>query len=205
MVQNKKGFTLVEVLVVIAIITILAAMLLPTLSKAREKARSAQCISNLHQIYLALSIYADDYNELYPRASGTIAWDETDPVDGTYGWMQQLFPYVKKKEVYCCPSLQNLTNYGYFLGTRAAYIETGSRNSVRRSQIKYPSAFVLAGDTSYPFYPEDCDKDDYSQNCVGYPVHNNGQNILFADGHTKWYKKYVPDEMTFRYQEFHQW
>ena len=203
-VHSAKGFTLIELLVVIAIISVLAAMLLPALSKAREMARAAKCISNLKQISLALSLYADDYNGLYPYAAGTIAWDATDPTDGTYGWMQQLYSYIGNKKVYKCPS-DRKSDYSYFLGTRAAYIDTGERTSVNRKRIKYPSAFVLGGDTSYSFIEPDCDKDDYSQNCILYPVHNRGVNILFADGHVKWYKGYVAGEMTFRYTEMHKW
>ena len=207
-VHSAKGFTLIELLVVIAIISVLAAMLLPALSKAREMARAAKCISNLKQISLALSLYADDYNGLYPYAAGTIAWDATDPTDGTYGWMQQLYSYIGNKKVYKCPS-DRKNDYSYFLGTRAAYIDTGERTSVNRKRIKYPSAFVLAGDT-LGFDKNDCDSDDYSQNCVGGPdvewkMHNGGQNILFADGHVKWYKGYVAGEMTFRYTEMHKW
>jgi prepilin-type N-terminal cleavage/methylation domain-containing protein/prepilin-type processing-associated H-X9-DG protein len=71
--QNLAGaFTLIELLVVIAIIAILAALLLPALAGAKERAKRAQCVSNLHQQGLACAMYMDDYENRFPNVSNIV-------------------------------------------------------------------------------------------------------------------------------------
>jgi prepilin-type N-terminal cleavage/methylation domain-containing protein/prepilin-type processing-associated H-X9-DG protein len=78
----SKGFTLIEVLVVVAIIALLVAILLPSLARARAQGRSSLCQSNLHQAGVAVATYATEYSEFIPRggnvqryfSSGDIHW-----------------------------------------------------------------------------------------------------------------------------------
>jgi prepilin-type N-terminal cleavage/methylation domain-containing protein len=65
-VSRRTGFTLIELLVVIAIIAILAALLLPALAKAKQKAQLAQCLSNLKQLGLTMTMYTGDHGEKFP-------------------------------------------------------------------------------------------------------------------------------------------
>jgi prepilin-type N-terminal cleavage/methylation domain-containing protein len=93
--RSRRGFTLIELLVVIAIIAILAAILFPVFARAREKARQSSCQSNLKQIGLAFTMYAQDYDEKMPRGSGYIA-PTALLSPGNYGeWFLELAPYIK--------------------------------------------------------------------------------------------------------------
>lgn len=202
---GRIGFTLIELLVVIAIISLLVSILLPSLSRAKGLAKAVVCGSNAKNIGMALHMFADAENDEYPFASNTGIWGQL--IDNQcYSWMEQLYPYHETKKLYACPEKPNDSDYSYFLGVRAAYVDAGDQfASVYRDDIRYPSAFVLSGCTSYSFNVIDCDRDDYTQNCVGHPVHFEAQNILFADSHVQSHKGYEEGEMTFRYDEMSAW
>jgi prepilin-type N-terminal cleavage/methylation domain-containing protein/prepilin-type processing-associated H-X9-DG protein len=224
---NRRGFTLIELLVVIAIIAIIAALLLPALSKAKHSAWTTSCISNLRQIGLGMKMFADDNDELYPESGGDIHWATVDTGgSGKPSWMEQVYPQVGNTNAFNCPGNVQLPApfqgpFNYFNGCNAAYIASHTFDPVKNNTIMFPSAFVLGGDTAgtkdgrIQFDPLDADKDDYSQNCVGgaaldslteyWQVHSGGQNVMFADGHAKWYKGFNPGEMTFGYNVMTNW
>src|SRR5690349_6793876 len=92
----RSGFTLIELLVVIAIIAILAEMLFPVFAQAREKARQSVCLSNQKQLAMAITLYAQDFDEALPPYSfgaGTAGFFGYFGTDGPR-WADMIFPYV---------------------------------------------------------------------------------------------------------------
>ncbi len=102
--SRPQGFTLIELLVVVAIIALLLSILLPALGKARAEAKNSLCLSNLRQLALATTYYADDNRSRLPYIKG----ENNDGMNAPffqYHQIYMLWPYLKDLKIYKCPSI----------------------------------------------------------------------------------------------------
>jgi len=104
----KKAFTLIELLVVIAIIAILAAILFPVFAQAKEAAKKTQALSNMKQLGLGLVMYANDYDDFYPRCQNENFTSGANFTEN-WEWSSDIYPYIKN-------GISNPGNSGSYAG-----------------------------------------------------------------------------------------
>lgn len=205
--KGRSVFTLVELLMVIAIIMVMAGLLIPVLLKARTKAFRVQCVSNLKQLGIGVIGYEDD-NGVFPDwygwnggAANTQAWAFTR-------WYPRIFPYVTDYRPFQDPALNtwnahwvpprewpndNAHRVNYALGRCAAYDHSKSYSMAR---YRYPLRSILVTDCALV---DDCGNrghvawanvleadTHYELRTEANARHNGGSNICFMDGHAEW-------------------
>jgi prepilin-type N-terminal cleavage/methylation domain-containing protein len=197
--MRRRAFTLIELLVVISIIALLVAMLLPSLKRARQIAVQTLCATNLHQVHLAFSMYAQDYKDAYPAAQDPVS---TSPMYWLWmgrGWRHVVEPYFNTKvtkfdpSVLFCPGdpasrdTYEATSYSYSMcfyhspdqidamNSSAATYSSPQPSIVQRAAgVATPHAKILVGEWTANHPVADGDK--------GWWCWAGSRNFLFADG-----------------------
>lgn len=182
--KSPQGFSLVELLVILAVLGILAAILFPVVSSAVASSRSSRCMSNLRQLGSGVQLYANDHNGLFPANGGS--------KESPQLWGQRIAPYVGidflgpvnqgklPPDPFSCPEEHDMTMTGSHRSHYSKNIELNGSPSgtVKVTQIPYPEkTFLLADslgrDMSYL----------YEKSFA--PRHDGKANVIFVDMHVE--------------------
>ena len=175
--HGAPAFTLVEMLVVIAVIAILAGLLLPALARAKEQAKSAKCVSNLHQVFVAMTMYVDENEGFLHNVNGSIPnygqWTANPrsslilAPDHIYAyWGVAYYEYAgRTKDIWRCPSARvvdewretGLTypsdfwldaSYGINQFVVTPYDQSKQRGPLGLGAMMYPASTILVQDAA---------------------------------------------------------
>ncbi|HXK36020.1 MAG TPA: DUF1559 domain-containing protein [Candidatus Paceibacterota bacterium] len=194
-----RGFTLMELLVVVAIISLLLSLLVPSLRKARSVARRVVCSHNLKQIELAVSMYTGDHDTMYPCAQDPVSTQPPYWLWMGRGWRRWVEPYlstnidVNTPSVLLCPAdrtdpaTYESTSYAYSMtfyhspeqidamsATTDTYSNPQPSIAQRVGDVASPSGKILLGEWNSNHVPYENDR--------GWWEWKGARIFLFADG-----------------------
>lgn len=198
--KSALGFTLIEMLTVMAILAVLTGLLLPVVARSREQARKTVCMNNLRQIGMALSLYATNHAGLIPP-TGNVPWRAIEHIwDGTLnppryiglGYLHEKFGYGVKPQMYYCPSAEGRNRMDWQDHSWSCWEKVGpdwARATCGTSYVYRETGFgankILGHNPDTPAMAMDFQ--------IEVELRRNhflqGENILFYDGSVKW----VPD------------
>jgi prepilin-type N-terminal cleavage/methylation domain-containing protein/prepilin-type processing-associated H-X9-DG protein len=218
--SDRRGFTLIELIVVIAIIVVLMAILFPVFAHAKNKAYQVGCTANLRQLQLAVRQYCTDHDGHFPL--------QVVPADVPYRWVDAIYPYGNSKAVYACPlnpvtadpdsrpdpaAPLPETSYYYCAYTLGGIEEMTVSNAA--ATISIMDGWFLEGQggpqgKNYPMYlspwatPQETADwvNDIPTQHVGVQElnqmhqHNGGVNLVFVDGHCEWVTRVDASQFT---------
>lgn len=215
---KRHGFTLIEILVVVTILALLAAILFPVFARARDNARRTSCLGNMRQLGLSFMHYAQDNDETMVNVYMYYGPGKTN----LYWWQDTIQPYAKSRQILLCPYQENATTYTamrpllapYPLHT--AYAANNIYNDwqggslfpplragqvVGRSLSEFDDAtttIVISEVTAGEMEFYDWQHTDWGTAPRVDKRHLSGSNFVFADGHAKWQARTQRSQWTLR-------
>jgi len=156
---RESGFTVLEILTVLVVISILATMIFASYSALRDKARRASCINNLLNLHVGMASYLTDHDGLWPQVPN----DNLRDPNFAMGWVNVLRPYKLTEINWICPSVQAALGVNYMKYPRLDYLPTPFGTQVR-------AAYQYG---TQPWFVERAD------------IHGDGNMLIFANGAIK--------------------